>query len=404
MDRRSFMATFATAAAGVAVARPASAAPVPPARPGPGPFGPLRPPDANGVRLPAGFRSRVIAVSGQPVAATGYPWHPFPDGGATFPRNDGGWTYVANSEVTGPGLGGVSQIDFAAGGRIIGANRVLSGTTQNCSGGATPWGTWLSCEETPLGLVHECTTDGSAQATARPALGVFSHEMVAVDPVRGQLYMTEDDLTGDGDEFYRFTPDNPLPDLSAGRLQVLRWDRRTTAVRWIDVDATVPASTRRQAGGPTGTVFEGNEGVWYHAGHVYFTAKGTNRVFDLDISRRRLTVLWDARRYEDPVLSGVDNLVMDRARNLYVAEDGGNMELVVITRGTREVAPFLRLPGNPGSEITGPAFSPNGRRLYFSSQRGGTGGIPGELVPEEGKTGEGIGITYEVTGPFPGHV
>src|SRR5690606_21047600 len=45
--------------------------------------------------------------------------------------------------------------------------------------------------------------------------------------------------------------------------------------------------------------------------------------------------------------------------------------------------------GNPDggvpSEVTGPAFSPDGTRLYFGSQRGGP---------------ESKGISYEVTGPF----
>ncbi len=386
MDRRSFMATFAAAAAGVTLAGTTGGAGAAPARPGPSPFGPLRAPDANGIRLPAGFRSRVLARSGQPVGSTGYTWHPFPDGGATF-RRPGGWTYVCNSEVPGPGLGGAGQLHFNGRGRITGANSVLTGTTANCSGGGTPWRTWLSCEETPLGLVHECTVDGPSQGTARPALGTFAHEMVAVDADHGRLYLTEDDGSTDGDEFYRFTPDNPLPDLSAGTLEVMRWNRRTKAITWIEVDPAVPSSVRRGSGGPHGTAFEGNEGVWYHAGHVYFTVKSNNRVYDINLARRRMTVLWDAALYDSPVLSGVDNLVMDRAHNLYVAEDGGNMELVLISANGRRVAPFLRMVGHGGSEISGPAFSPGGRRLYFSSQRGAGG--------------TGTGITYEVTGPFP---
>jgi secreted PhoX family phosphatase len=209
---------------------------------------------------------------------------------------------------------------------------------------------------------------------------------VAVDPVEGRLYLTEDDTTVEGDELYRFTPDNPLPDLTSGTLEVLQWNRQTRSVTWIEVDPTVPATVRRSLGGPHGTAFDGNEGCWYHAGHVYFTVKSNNRVYDLDVARQRLTVLWDAARYDSPILSGVDNLVMDKRHNLYVAEDGGNMELVMITASGRRVAPFLRVLGQEGSEITGPAFSPGGRRLYFSSQRGGDAGT---------------GITYEVRGPFP---
>jgi hypothetical protein len=51
------------------------------------------------------------------------------------------------------------------------------------------------------------------------------------------------------------------------------------------------------------------------------------------------------------------------------------------------VAPFLRISGQSGSEITGPAFSPDGTRMYLSSQRGTSGSSSG-------------GITYEITGPF----
>ena len=79
------------------------------------------------------------------------------------------------------------------------------------------------------------------------------------------------------------------------------------------------------------------------------------------------------------------NVVVSRAGDLYVAEDGGNMEINLITPD-RVVSPFLRYTGNDESEITGPVFDPSGTRLYFSSQRG-----PAPVGP---------GITFEVRGPF----
>ncbi len=42
---------------------------------GRGPYGPLGPPDSNGIRLPEGFSSRVIARGGSPVRGTNYSWH-----------------------------------------------------------------------------------------------------------------------------------------------------------------------------------------------------------------------------------------------------------------------------------------------------------------------------------------
>ena len=51
-------------------------------------------PDENGLLLPAGFTSELLAVGGETVPGTSYRWHPFPDGGACFPVDDGGWVYV----------------------------------------------------------------------------------------------------------------------------------------------------------------------------------------------------------------------------------------------------------------------------------------------------------------------
>jgi secreted PhoX family phosphatase len=115
---------------------------------------------------------------------------------------------------------------------------------------------------------------------------------------------------------------------------------------------------------------------------VYFTTKGDNRVWDLDTREDRLTVLYDAALDPTMQLTGVDNVTAGRSGDLLVAEDGGNMELVIITPGG-VVAPLLRVVGQDGSELTGPAFDPTGRRLYVSSQRGA-----------------GLGITYEIAGPF----
>ncbi|NTX01719.1 twin-arginine translocation signal domain-containing protein [Myxococcus sp. CA040A] len=82
-----------------------------PAQPGPSPYGAMSgSPDANGVRLPAGFSSRILARSGRAVASTGYTWHSAPDGGACFALSDGGWVYTSNSELSSGG--GASALRF----------------------------------------------------------------------------------------------------------------------------------------------------------------------------------------------------------------------------------------------------------------------------------------------------
>jgi len=352
-----------------------------PAQPGPSPYGALLAADGNGIRLPAGFTSRVIARSGQRVAGTSYSWHWAPDGGACF-ADGNGWIYVSNSEI--PLSGGASAIRFDAAGGIIAAYRILSGTNLNCAGGATPWNTWLSCEEIALGRVMETDPWGTQPARERTRMGRFKHEAAACDPVRRVVYMTEDE--GDGC-FYRFIPD-VWGDLNTGQLQVLcaPADLTSAPVTWENIPDRdgFPVATRHQV--VVAKRFNGGEGCWYDNGIVYFTTKGDNRVWAHDTTSSTLDLAYDDSLVANPPLTGVDNITGSRSGDLFVAEDGGDMEINLITPDG-VVAPFLRVLNQSSSEITGPAFNPAGTRLYFSSQRG-TAGQPWG------------GITYEVSGPF----
>ncbi|MFE2199223.1 alkaline phosphatase PhoX [Streptomyces amritsarensis] len=356
--------------------------PPPPPPPGAPPAGPPPPPDANGIMLPSGFTSRVIARSGQTVGGTSYTWHNAPDGGACY-ADGSGWIYVSNSEINPSG--GASAVKFNSSGTVTGAYRILSNTRQNCAGGKTPWNTWLSCEEVSLGYVYETDPYGVNAAVRRSAMGRFKHEAAAADPVRQVIYLTEDESSGC---FYRFIP-TTWGNLSSGTLQVLKAGTATSgSFTWQNVpdpDGS-PTATRSQVSGAK--KFNGGEGCHYANDTVWFTTKGDNRVWQLNLANNTYELAYDDSLVPGGAapLTGVDNVTGSSYGDLYVAEDGGTMEICVITPDD-VVAPFLRITGQSSSEITGPAFSPAGNRLYFSSQRGTSGSSSG-------------GITYEVTGPF----
>lgn len=348
--------------------------------------------------LPAGFTSRLVATTGQPVGQTSFLWVGQPDGATTFATRGGGWIYAANSEVNGTG-GGAASIRFDRHGDIIDAYRILEGTKWNGAGSATPWGTWLSGEEFRQGHVWECDPFRPGQGVQRPLLGTFPHEASVVDLATGWVYLTEDYSTG---RLYRFKP-RSYGDLSRGVLQAAKLNAAGNAVSWVDVSPDSPERSKAT------TEFNRGEGAWFSAGYLVFSTTGDNRVWALNTATNAIEVIYDAAVLGDAApLRDPDNITAHpTSGDLFVGEDDDDLQLVLLANGNPRVAvPFLQLighangeKGSPGqdenvvtssswaqvSEITGLAFTPDGRRLYVTSQRG-TDGING--------------MTFEISGPF----
>ena len=114
--------------------------------------------------------------------------------------------------------GGCTVVEVRPDGRV--AEWVgIAGTSTNCAGGSTPWGTWLTCEENSdragvngmtkdHGYVFEVDPcDRRANRDPKPLkfFGRYDHEAVVIDPRRGHAYLTEDAAAPNG-LFFRWTP------------------------------------------------------------------------------------------------------------------------------------------------------------------------------------------------------
>ncbi|GDY73172.1 hypothetical protein SAV31267_026570 [Streptomyces avermitilis] len=292
-------------------------------------YGPLIPDPKGILALPAGFSYRVITYSGKTKLESGEFTPSNHDGTATFDGPRGATLLVNNHELKGPRANwkypvplteGLVYDPAAAGGcTVVEVRRDkvaewvgIAGTSTNCAGGSTPWGTWLTGEETEdragqngmtkdHGYIFEVDPeDRRRNRDPKPvkALGRYAHEAVVVDPKRGRLYLTEDASTPNG-LLYRWTPPQGF-EHGHGRLRTLADDAgalqafkcfdsggrfvddlsRATrigtvyGVDWVDVpdrDAKT-VSVRKQFAAGEVTRARKLEGMWWGDGGVYIVS------------------------------------------------------------------------------------------------------------------------------------
>ena len=407
-------------------------------------YGPLVTDPAKILSLPKGFSYTIVSEAGVTKLDDGTLTPTDMDGTGVF-EHDGGLTLVNNHEISGsepfkvpatdpaltydPGTGGgTTNIDVDKKGNRIREYVSCAGTDNNCAGGNTPWGTWITCEETEGRAKsgtrtkdHGYCFDVSPIRSENPDhsnvplkfLGRFAHEAVAIDPATGVIYETED-AGGPHGLYFRWVPPTgyvqgkgELVALAkstggdtAGSLQAMACSKggkhiadlseatqpgTQYKVAWVDVpdrDAKT-VSVRKQFTTDQVTRSRKLEGAWWGDAGAYFVAsfarasdgsvnEHDGQVWFYDPAKQTVTLKTIFGVNPDPTVDadnydGPDNITVSPYGGVILAEDGNGVQHLV---GVTDQGKSYTLARNDANDVefTGPCFSPDGKILFANVQ------------------------------------
>ena len=383
-------------------------------------FGALKPDPQGILDLPAGLQYKIISQVGEKMDDD----LPVPnnhDGMGAFAGKNGTTILVRNHELNPVATVNqldpkIPQYDSVSPGCtttvIVDRDRTclhhylsLAGTNRNCSGGITPWNSWISCEEdvaTPYappgysweqvqfywgkvtkkhGYNFEVPLIGTiAQPVPLIAMGRFRHEAIAVDPKTGYVYQTEDQ---NDSCFYRFRP-HIAGNLSAGGIleamvikEMFSVDtgfnfpfREAKSVTWVELEDVDPKhdTLRYEAQSKGAAVFRRGEGICYDNNNFCFTCTNggkaqVGQIFRYSPQKETIELFLESPGTK--ALDYPDNLTLAPFGDLVVCEDGkGEQRLIGITP-QGEMYQLARNAFN-NSEFAGVCFAPDGKTMFVN--------------------------------------